>query len=371
MALTRRAGLDTVTTFLAPLLGLGLNTVRQRLREFYQEAQAKAGACRGIKRRDFDVTDCFAPLLAWVLSFWSHRRLALALDATNLADRFHVLCVSVLFGGIGIPVAWKILPGGQKDPWHPHWCDLLGALRAAVGDGWQVVVLSDRGLESTRLFEAVVGLGWHPLMRVKAGGKFRPAGWVGWYKFGELVPRVGIRFASAGLAYKTASRPLACTLLGCWEAGHAEPWLLLTDLGPAAAAPCWYAFRAWVEQGFKVIKGEGLCWQKTRIEDAGRAERQWLALAVATLRLVAIGAEVERRAAVETVGELPEEQPSGRPRGRKYRLFKVGAGVLLAALLRGEGLPEERLYEEAWPEVTHDDVPIITEQQFLSDKTYP
>src|SRR5262249_32818638 len=148
-----------------------------------------------VKRRDFAVTDCFAPLLAWMVSFWSQRRLALALDVTNLSDRLHVLCVSVLFGGIGLPVAWKILPGNQKGAWHPHWCDLLKRLDRALGDSWQVVVLSDRGLESARLFAAIVAQHWHPLMRAKGYGKFRPDGWTHWYALESFAPRVGSRFA--------------------------------------------------------------------------------------------------------------------------------------------------------------------------------
>jgi hypothetical protein len=193
MILTRCCGLVRVTTQVAALLGQPFSTVRQRLREFYQEANAKAGAKRGIKRRDFDVTDCFAPLLAWVLSFWSHRRLALALDVTNLGDRLHILCVSVLVGGIGMPVAWKILPGNQKASWHPHWCELLQRLRRAVGDDWTVVVLSDRGLESARLFRVIVDCQWHPLMRSKGGGKFRPQGWAHWYALRDLAASASVR----------------------------------------------------------------------------------------------------------------------------------------------------------------------------------
>jgi hypothetical protein len=273
MILARRCGLDSVACHLARLLRQSDNTVRQRLREFYQEKTAKAGAKHGCKRRDFAVADCFVPLLRWLLSFWACPRLALALDVTNLGARFHVLCVSVLYGGLGIPVAWKILPANQKDPWHPHWCALLQRLRPAIPADWLVVVLGDRGLETARLFGEITAVGWHPLLRVKAAGKFRPAGWVRWYSFGSLVPQVGRRFAATGHAYKTAPQPLACTLLAVWDQGHAEPWLLLTDLGPQAASPCWYAFRAWVEQGFKVIKGGVLHWQHTRMTQAARAER--------------------------------------------------------------------------------------------------
>ncbi len=231
MILARRCGLDSVATQVAALRQQSFDTARQRLREFYQEAGAK----RGRNRKDFAVGTCFAPLLAWVLSFWSERRLALALDVTNLGSRFHVLCISVLYGGIGIPVAWKVLVGNQPEAWHPHWCWLLERLKEAVGPDWEVVVLSDRGLESPRLFAAIRALDWHPLMRVKGGSKFRPRGWHGWYWLRDFLRRPGGRCALAGEAYKGA--PFACTLLACWEEGHAEPWLLLTVLPPAAGTP--------------------------------------------------------------------------------------------------------------------------------------
>ena len=363
MILARRCGLDSVAGHLARLRGQKANTVRQRLREFYQEAPAKAGAKHGCRRRDFAVVDCFVPLLRWVLSLWSCPRLALALDVTNLGDRFHVLCVSVLYGGIGIPVAWKIVRANQPEPWHPHWCALLQCLRPAMPADWLVVVLGDRGLESPRLFQEITALGWHPLLRVKAAGKFRPAGWVRWYRFGSLVPRVGQRFAAAGDAYQTAKQPLACTLLACWAEGHAAPWLLLTDLEPPAASPCWYAFRAWVEQGFKVIKGGVLHWQHTRMTKPERAERLWLAIAVTLLWLVVLGAQVEADERRETLGKTP-------PAARRQRLFTRGLAEWLAAQLSGRPLLHGKLPPEPWPEEWHE---IVTpsEQAFCSKELYP
>lgn len=368
MILARNCGLDTVSTQLARLTGQSDNTTRQRLREFYQEAAAKAGAKRGVHRRDFDVTTCFPCLLRWLLSLWSCPRLALALDVSNLGSRFHVLCVSVLYGGIGIPVAWKILPANQKEAWHPHWCTLLQGLHGVVEPSWTVVVLSDRGLESLRLFQEISGLGWHPLMRVKAGGKFQPAGWVHWYTFGSLLPAVGGRFAAPGLAYKTAEQPLACTLLACWEAGHSEPWLLLTDLSAAAASPCWYAFRAWIEQGFKVVKSGALQWQHTRMNQAARAERLWLAIAVSVLWLVVIGAVVEGDQRSETVGRLREE-PERVP-VRRQRLFRLGLAEWTAVQLQRRCLPQGKLAPEPWPETWHD-VTTVTEEQFCRSEFYP
>src|SRR5215210_5735498 len=103
-ALARSCGLTAVALVLAALLKRKLNTLRQRLREFYQPAQAKAGAKRGTKRQELDVTTCFAPLLRWVLRDWPSRQLPLALDATTLGSRFVVLTVAVLYKGSAIPV---------------------------------------------------------------------------------------------------------------------------------------------------------------------------------------------------------------------------------------------------------------------------
>src|SRR5919202_910997 len=105
------------------------------------------------------------------------RRLAVALDPTDLAGRFLVLTISVLYRSCAIPVAWHVRPIHGPGSWNACWATMLGQLRQRLGDGWEVLVLSDRGLESPELFRAITALGWHPLMRITALGKFRPAGW--------------------------------------------------------------------------------------------------------------------------------------------------------------------------------------------------
>lgn len=350
--LAHLSGLSTVALFLAQHLGLSYFPLRKRLSEFYKEAPAKSGFRHGSKRKDFDVTTCFAPLLRWVLSLWAGKHLPLAIDVTNLGDRFHVLCVSVVVNGVAIPVAWKVLVGGVKDPWNPHWRVLLEHLKRAVPDGWMVIVLSDRGLESSDLFNHIVSLGWHPLMRVKAGGNFQPLGWRRGRPMKDFARAVGRRWAGAGVAYPT-SRKLACTLLACWEGGHDDAWLILTDLPAEAASPAWYAWRMWIEQGFKVIKSGCWQWQRTRMEDAERAARLWLVLAVATLWMVEVGGEEEEllefaemavkdaEAEARTVEWLKE---------RRERLVKAGIRLVVMALIKNQPVPTGGLFQQApWP----------------------
>src|SRR5262249_39199046 len=131
--------------------------------------------------------------------------------------------------------------------------------------------------------------------------------------------------------------------------GHAEPWLVVTDLPPEAAEVCWYGLRAWIEQGFKRIKRGGWQWQYTRMEDPERAERLWLALAIATWWLLSVGGEADAGIPVEPVDRLPKTRPGGRPRWRLTAFFKQGWTQITAALLHTEPFPFGRGKPEAWP----------------------
>ena len=57
---------------------------------------------------------CGAPLATWILAHWSGTRVARALDAPSLGDRRVILAVRIVSTGCAVPLAWKILPAGQK-----------------------------------------------------------------------------------------------------------------------------------------------------------------------------------------------------------------------------------------------------------------
>jgi hypothetical protein len=172
MVLARSCGITSVAALLAPLLDAKENTVRQRLREWCYEAKDK----RGAKRQALEVSTCFAPLLRWVLAWWSptERRLVLAMDATTLGQRFTVLTISVVYRGCAIPVAWTIVEATRKGAWRPHWEALFDHLQGCVPADWTVLVLADR-LYARWLFQHLVKRGWHPFLRINRGGNVRPS----------------------------------------------------------------------------------------------------------------------------------------------------------------------------------------------------
>src|ERR671922_1099973 len=125
---------------------------------------------------------------------------------------------------------------------------------------WTVLVLADRGLWARWLFRRIVRLGWHPLLRINQGAKFRPAGQTRWYWLRELVGQVGQRWRGCGTAFRSRDCHLECTLVAWWGEGHEEPWFILTDLAPAGCDARWYGLRTWCEQRFTCTNRGGWQW---------------------------------------------------------------------------------------------------------------
>jgi hypothetical protein len=357
-------GRSSVASFLAPLLDKREEAVRQQCREWYCPASAK----KGVRRRELAVSTCFLPLLLWVLQWWpaEERRLALALDATTLADRFIILSISVLYRGCAIPLAWKVLPANTPGSWKRPWLRLLRALEGGIPCDWTVLVLADRGLYARWLYRYLHRrLRWHPFLRINTQGQYRHRHGHAYGALSQLLPGPGTRWCGRVVCFK--KQPLACTLLAGWDAEAAEPWLIVTDLLPHQAEVGWYALRAWIECGFKDFKRGGWQWQHSRMQDPQRAERLWLVLAVATLWAVSVGGEAETSLAASGLDELPSS-PVARPQSRvkaKSRLlscFRRGRIALLIALLRGQALPMSRLQPEPWPTAS---------PPSLAQETYP
>jgi hypothetical protein len=111
----------------------------------------------------------------------------------------------------------------------------------------------------------------------------------------QLLRTVVTRHSSSWSGQVTCfkSNPIDCTLLAQWDHAYVEPWLILTDLPPVEADVRWYRFRSWIECSYRDVKSDGWQWLKTRLRQPDRAERHWLAMAVAMLWMIALGGEQE------------------------------------------------------------------------------
>ena len=345
MVLTRSSSLNRVSEAIAYLNQERPNTVRQRLKEWYQEAAAKSGK----HRSDWSVQECFAPLLAWVLELLptDRQELFLAINSSSLKSRLTVLSVHVLYRDSAIPVAWKIMAAHQTGEWDPYWRQLFRALQGVVPQEWRVVVCADRGLYAEWLYQLIVEMGWQPFLRIN----HRPR------KSVQLLPQAKWQPLAAvvapGQQWQGAvrcfpSNPLECTLFARWDCDSAEPWLVLSDLTPTSGNVGWYGLRTWIEDSYRDSKSDGWRWQYSRITDPTRSERHWLAMlamSVATLWALSLGTQVQDQQAASAKGTNPRplRPPAIQPRSRPWSCFLLGVLMFPLMLIQGHSLGLPRL----------------------------
>jgi urea transporter len=80
----------------------------------------------------------------------------------------------------------------------------------------------------------------------------------------------------------------------------------------------------------------------------------WLAIAVATLWVVSVGGEADAHLPVSSLEALPQthvarRKATGRSRPRMLSCFARGIVIIVATLIRGDGLVVGRFLPEPWP----------------------
>jgi len=276
------------------------------------------------------------------------------MDASTLGQRFTVLCLSIVYRGCALPVAWVVLPACRKGTWKPHWKALIKAIAPAIPPTWTVIVLADRGLYARWLYRHIQDQGWHPFLRINVQGNLRPANASTFQPIRTLVPQIGTAWDGAATVFSTPESRLACTVLARWDAGYTDPWVIVTDMELTVAEVVWYGMRTWIEDGFKDMKRGGWHWEQTKMTDPARATRHWLGMALATLWVVSVGGEADATQPASSLEELPEthiarRRVTRRSRPRLISCFRRGVVRILAALIRGESLPMGRFIPEPWP----------------------
>ncbi len=136
------------------------------------------------------------------------------------------------------------------------------------------------------------------------------------------------------------------------DLSYKEPWLILTDLEPEEGNTKWYSLRAWIESSYRDLKSDGWQWQKTRLREPARAERIWLAMAVATLWTVTMGND-EQSHLQETLKAqaipIDEIQPKSALKKtiRNVSCFLQGLINIIADLLCGKAISFHGLFPDS------------------------
>lgn len=148
------------------------------------------------------------------------------------------------------------------------------------------------------------------------------------------------------------------TLLVRWEKGDEEAMAVVTDGSEELAELAWDQLRIGIEDEDRDYKRGGWEWQHPQMQNPRRAERLWLAMAVAMPMTILVGGLEEAQEEEHRSGKRREAvRPrwGGRPARPVPKLRgRLGTGQqrIPAAVVRAEALPQGEVGREPWPTLT-------------------
>jgi DDE family transposase len=212
------------------------------------------------------------------------------MDRSMINDTINLLFVSAAYGGRSLPLGWVRVPHeGNSDLKLQQ--ELLKWFKECLPAGARVTVVADREFHSIHLaswIEKELGVSF--VLRIKAGTKIEYRGYQ--YPAGELAVK--------GRAYCYQSVKVTAdqeathrvNLVTIWDKDQDEPWLLITNHKDIKLVREIYQSRFWIEEMFSDNKSRGLNLEDTRLTDLDRIERLLVAVTLAYLWIMEVGALV-------------------------------------------------------------------------------
>lgn len=300
---------------------------------------------RALNDRWLKASTCYEPVLQPVVPWGRLLRegqpLFLALDESSQDARLHLLRVSGVSWGTGVPLAWALWEQTVPLADGAYWEKLRGVLdrvAAIVPAGVHVVVLADRAYDVAPFVDQLAARGWDWIVRVKAEGSGRFQDRAGREHAVRTlirthVPRPGHRWRAAGHLFKKAGwRPAA--LVAYWEFDQQTPLVVATSLAPSWQILAWYRRRCWIAAEFRSEQARGWRWEAAQVRGLEHHERLLVAMAWATLLVVCLGLQVARTQLTRVTQRAQAGHPPPAPRRPRFSLFRLGLTVTRAALDR-------------------------------------
>lgn len=222
----------------------------------------------------------------------TQRPIHLIIDATKVTNSHQLLVVAVAFRRRALPVTWTWVRHKKGHSSGDKQRALLGYVYRLVPRGADVVVLGDS--EFTPLQGLLERWGWYYVLRQKGSHRIRPERTAPWQRVDELLASSGQRVWLKGvlLTHKFHHRT---NFLAVWQRGHAQPWLLATNLPCPRAALVSYQKRMWIEAMFGDFKKHGFDLEKSRLGDFQSLSRLTFAVAFLYVTLITVGTSVVKR----------------------------------------------------------------------------
>ena len=297
---------------------------------------------RGLSSPNIPRTAIYQHLMRQALQQWGETQLILALDTTLLFNTWCIICVSLVYRGRAVPLAWRILRHASSvvsaRDLHPVLASVQSLL-LHLPELEQVCINADRGFMDQELMADFTAYGWHWNIRGKGQVLVTDSSGRTLGKFRALLSQHG-HLAVFNDVYLTAKRYGPVNIAAIHAFGAKEPWFIVSDEPGSPKTFSEYHERFQIEEGFLDFKSGGFNLETTRQTQRPHLEGLLFLLATASLFLLSEGTQV-----VEA-GHRTQVDPHGQ-RGLSY--FQIGWRAIRRQLSRAEPLLE-RLCLSAAPD---------------------
>ena len=243
---------------------------------------------------------CYFPVARRLLeqAAEAHERLRLVLDIVELSGRRKILMLALAYRRRALPLLWKVWRGKGKTDAQTQIAFLKDFEALLVGffpERTRPVIIADGEFHAVDLMRHLDAIDWGFRLRLPASTRVHlPDGQQ--MALSDLGLRPGER-RYLNDVYLTDAHTYGPISVACyWAEGEEAPWFIVTDEEEATYLTLrTYSRRMWIEELFGDLEGGGFQLDKSRLYEPARLSRLVLAVCLAYLWLVHVGARVIRR----------------------------------------------------------------------------
>jgi hypothetical protein len=264
-------------------------------------------------------------------------RVRVIVDDSTLKDRIHVLRIGLAYRRTLIVLVFRVWDQYTKQPAGHYWTQIdavFAEVQALLPPDLAILVLADRAFDVPVFLDRVTGLGWDYVVRLKQKSALKVETDEEVETFFREVVTARLPTAGSGpwfgqrRLFKNAGwREVGVAMT--WAAGQKEPLVVCSSLPASVTLLDDYRSRFWIEPSFKQDKSAGWDWEASQVRTPARHERLLLAMAIASLLTLILGAaEAERQCAAHPPTGHAYQIPPHAPAS----LFTLGLRSLRAYL---------------------------------------
>lgn len=260
-----------------------------------KQASRERRFSRWMHNHRINVFDLYPRLFRYALRDLVGTDIYLALDTSQLFDRFILIRVALVYRGRAIPVCWSIITGESSTIEYDKYWYVLWRAQTILFEYRRCTLLADRGFVDQKLFALLRDFGWHWRIRLKDSILVQRPGKEA-IRLSRLLPAKGqALFLHKIWLTKHCFGPVHLALAQIQTAKGVQKWAIVSDEPTDLNTFHEYGLRFDIEENFLDDKSGGFQLESSELFDSQALVRLGMIMATATLYLVSTGLAVVSR----------------------------------------------------------------------------